>query len=410
MAGDSVQYYCIKEPCCRLCQFQLEDGEFVVAAIEDDHVSASFSFRRHDRFEDDEEAITFHMCCESACIKGECRVHCFHDACYRFKLFLITSKYLAATEYSFSLPVRDGLKRRGRIQRTFAKKLKLAFLNQLPQEICHMVAGYLVRECAIVTSQELALDVSAFNSLVDLSHDVYAQYVRIEGVLYLRSLHNKSFSEGKGENVRVFKACSRRPIRNIYIRYDYIGVGHIVLFCHRVTSMVAEYGGQNCLKKAAFYKSLHKQILKVRRLLDPTDSTSKCDSTATPPGWPTPGLACRVIYLETCKIARGEINGLRMSFFDCNRPGTEGYSAAICGFHLSKLYAHHSATCTRFYEELDTVCSDMLWVYMPIDQDEYLKEVWVIRHPGAGFLALMVRLNSVSHQSFGSNMVPLALD
>lgn len=79
-----------------------------------------------------------------------------------------------------------------------------------------------------------------------------------------------------------------------------------------------------------------------------------------------------------------------MNFFDCNKPGTEGYSAAILGLHISKLCAHHPGINKGFYEEADTVSSSMLWIHMPMDDDEYLAEVWAIRHTRSGFVALMV--------------------
>lgn len=90
-----------------------------------------------------------------------------------------------------------------------------------------MVVGHLVRQSAIHTAQQLALDVCASNSLVDLSRDVYAQYVRIEGVLYVRSLYNSSSSEDKSGEVQVFKPCQGRVVRSIYIRYDHLGIRDI---------------------------------------------------------------------------------------------------------------------------------------------------------------------------------------
>lgn len=83
-----------------------------------------------------------------------------------------------------------------------------------------------------------------------------------------------------------------------------------------------------------------------------------------------------------------------MNFIDCNGPGIEGYSAAICGSHISKLYAHHSGTDMTSYEELGGMANDMLWLYMPIDQDECLRELWAIRPAGAGCVGLMVSSNN----------------
>lgn len=91
-----------------------------------------------------------------------------------------------------------------------------------------MVAGYLVRECAIITAEELALDVCASDSQIDLSLDVYAHYVSIEGILYVQSLHNASRSESEGEEERLFDARQGRLVRNIYVGYDHLGVRDIL--------------------------------------------------------------------------------------------------------------------------------------------------------------------------------------
>lgn len=196
----------------------------LLLAVRDNHVSVAFPFRRHDTFADEEEEITFHMCCESLCTKRDHQVLCFHDECDESKLFMTTPKLFAATEYSFSPPIREELQRRVRIQHTLATKLNICTLSQLPQELCYMVAGYLVRQCATLTAQELALDVCATDSLVDLSRDVYAQCVRIEGVLYVQSLYNTTSSEVRRGEVRVFKAHQGRVVRSIHIRYDYLGI------------------------------------------------------------------------------------------------------------------------------------------------------------------------------------------
>jgi hypothetical protein len=53
-----------------------------------------------------------------------------------------------------------------------------------------MIVTLLDRECAIVTAQEQTLERSATDSIVDLSSNVYANYVAVDGVCYLERLRN----------------------------------------------------------------------------------------------------------------------------------------------------------------------------------------------------------------------------
>lgn len=152
---------------------------------------------------------------------------CCHTGCYAVKLFPPTPKFIKATKHTFDQSASGERQRGHRIQRTLASRLKRRFLDQLPLEICTLVAGYLVRECATVASQQLVQDTCTTNSLVDLSQDVYAQYVRVEGVLYLRSLYNALSSDDRAGTARVFKARNESTVRVVYIRYDHFGVRDI---------------------------------------------------------------------------------------------------------------------------------------------------------------------------------------
>lgn len=86
-----------------------------------------------------------------------------------------------------------------------------------------MVAGYMTRELAAITWQDLARHVHPYNSTIDLAQDVYAVYVSIEGISYLRSLHN-SPPEGDGRGQRIHDSRQGHIIRMIYIAYDHLGI------------------------------------------------------------------------------------------------------------------------------------------------------------------------------------------
>ncbi|PNY29905.1 Uncharacterized protein TCAP_00182 [Tolypocladium capitatum] len=220
---DSIQDICIDKPRCGLCQFQIQDDESVVAVLGDDRASAPFCFRRGGIYEDEEIGIAFHMCCRSRCIRRSRRVPCLHNGCYSFKLFPISSDFLAATDYDFSPPIRFDLQRQDRIKWKVARKLKLGFLRKMPQELCYLVAEYITQELAAITCQDLARDVHPSNSTIDLARDVYAIYVSIEGISYLQSLHS-SPPGGDGRGQRIHDSRQGHVIRTIYVAYDHLGV------------------------------------------------------------------------------------------------------------------------------------------------------------------------------------------
>lgn len=80
-----------------------------------------------------------------------------------------------------------------------------------------------------------------------------------------------------------------------------------------------------------------------------------------------------------------------MSSVDCNTPITNGYSAAISGMRVTRICAHTSDVPARFYSDRDGVESHVVWLYMPTDKGEYLMEIWAVRIPESGLVALMVR-------------------
>ncbi len=64
---------------------------------------------------------------------------------------------------------------------------------------------------------------------------------------------------------------------------------------------------------------------------------------------------------------------LRMRYFDCNAPGTTGYSVATNGSRVGLIYAHQLGTGDlQFYKE---VSSGFHWLYLPTDERGYLTEI-----------------------------------
>lgn len=66
---------------------------------------------------------------------------------------------------------------------------------------------------------------------------------------------------------------------------------------------------------------------------------------------------------------------LRMISIECNSPEITGYSA--CWYHrIIALYAHCKGGATPFYEEIDACYQNAIWIYLPLDKNEWISDIW----------------------------------
>ncbi|SPO01888.1 uncharacterized protein DNG_04561 [Cephalotrichum gorgonifer] len=231
MAAYSEPWYCVRELRCRLCQFYLEPGDLIVVGSDDECVSSVLPFRPSlSMVMDGTKGVGIHLGCDEDCWKGGYFGSAFHVDCYNTRVRPVTWAFLNATEYGHVPPFGGEGRRRRRIQDLLTARLESSFLKELPAEICHLVAGFFVQQCAAITLQELVADDTSYpppdlhQADVDLARDVYARYIHVEGVQYVRSLSNEPPSEAQESVVRVFKARPGRVVRTVYVRYDHIGV------------------------------------------------------------------------------------------------------------------------------------------------------------------------------------------
>jgi len=166
------------------------------------------------------------MCCRVDCKVGR-RTACFHSKCYDFRLHTVSLKFLATTEYSFRPPISEERRRRDRILRILTRRLSVSWTIGLPDEICQMIAGYLIRECATVTAQELANKDSPDNSIINLSHDVYVRYITIEGIRYIYSLRNATQSTIIRGETLLLDSQKAREAWSVHVAEDHLGIRYI---------------------------------------------------------------------------------------------------------------------------------------------------------------------------------------
>lgn len=131
--------------------------------------------------------------------------------------------------------------------------------------------------------------------------------------------------------------------------------------------------------------------MKLRQVLENTPPGE--DEPDAGHGWAIPGPDRTLIDLQKGRIAPKVTESLRMSFLDCNKPGTDGYAAAIEGLHLMKLVAHRSGGDSDFYDTLHgpAMPGSVVWMYLPLNPGETVREISAIRLFW-NFVALLVRM------------------
>ena len=148
---------------------------------------------------------------------------CLHAECFFFDTNQATSTLLAATRHSFLSGAADvdDARRMDRITRLLVPKL--AQVVPFPNELLNMVAQQLVTQCAVVTCQQQMLETRTWDFTVDLWRNVYAQYIRVDGLRYVRTLSNSKPEPSSGE-WQCLLDTGKRSIDTVVIAEDPIGI------------------------------------------------------------------------------------------------------------------------------------------------------------------------------------------
>ncbi|KAH7169755.1 uncharacterized protein B0J16DRAFT_276889 [Fusarium flagelliforme] len=371
---DDAPYLCMSEKRCRLCQFGLEEGDLVVARIEYERFSAEFPLRMNETIHDDHEWINLHTCARH-CILGDRRVPFFHGNCLWFRLFEISESFLAAGEYTFEPSPCEEPRRFGRIRNLLAPKLNEVLPVRLPPEVLTTIAGLLVHECAMITAEEQSLENTVSEILVDLSCDVYANYHAVDGVRYVKSLRN-SRSETGEEDYHLLDVGENRSVRKIWIAEDHRGIRFA-----KFSSSDAPLSGPGPIARSWWREiSMPSEITTIKVKTDVgrdiiVSSATGSDDVRNYISWASPRHPTKMINLVTLGRPHELPKRLRMHYFDCNAPGTTGYTVATNGFSIVMIHAHVHHDDTRFYKEIDASFSRLFFIHMPLDEGEYVTEI-----------------------------------
>ena len=70
-----------------------------------------------------------------------------------------------------------------------------------------------------------------------------------------------------------------------------------------------------------------------------------------------------------------------------------GYSVATDGVRIVTIHAHRQDDDLQFYSDVDSSFGSIFWIYMPVDQGEYVTEIcrrYGFRHVREDSLGLLV--------------------
>ncbi|CAJ2505609.1 Uu.00g130030.m01.CDS01 [Anthostomella pinea] len=321
------------------------------------------------------------------------RIPHFHPGCYEFATRTqgpsLDEHFLAATDYSFEPSWAQESRRRKFLRRFCVETLRnprseFRWPEELPTELWSKIASFVVSELATALDDFKWATRGAVHEAVDLSAKVYAQYVAIDGIVYLQGLSNEQLP---GAFLRFdYDRTTKLPV-HVDVGSDHLGVTcfRFVLPNDRPGDRVVPTPGLwwKRISRADGIHSLRIQSdgLKVVKLQcdtgptsSPLRSQSRMQDTISSVRWSVPGIQADVALLDlaTCGPVSGDLSSLRMQHIWCNSPAVKGYSARCSHYSVSRLLCHiENEDPGKVYQQADSNQDDHdVWIYLPIDEGE----------------------------------------
>ncbi|KAI1103613.1 hypothetical protein F4804DRAFT_352833 [Jackrogersella minutella] len=397
--------FCISQARCSLCRYGVSEREFIIASPmwsyqhsnDEKLVGATFTQGTVVRAANGRLCI----CGRETCHNRTEEIHCFHDDCYKFArrnfgTFDISPVFEAVSRFNFHPPLSGELnkQRDKRLEALIVRNIKKEpWPKHFPNELWLMIARYLLRECAMSTALQQAITPPSHDSFINLSRDVYAQYVMFDGTFYLKGLENSDSPVG-GAKLLSQGNKGRSKVRKIYIVEDHLGIRNIEFLsqydakppAHDLEAMgmwgrrISDPNGISVIRTKV-------DGLKVRdiKCITKNHQTHNFFERFKWQVWEPPGTMIEMRTLKPIHTIGSDYlyyYGIhtfpRMRYFECNAPDITGYSAAVTAIGVIAIHSHRKDTDLAFYRDVDRMADrTTFWVYMPIDntRGEYVKEI-----------------------------------
>ncbi|KAH7185200.1 uncharacterized protein B0J16DRAFT_125215 [Fusarium flagelliforme] len=366
---------CMSDPRCRLCLFDLDDDDVVVAYVWDNAFTAEFTFSRMGYQEDTKYYVRIHACGDKKrCDKKSRRVAFVHADCFRIAQRNLQGA-ICTGRLTFDPTVYEQAKRFSRTKDFLCHKLEAGLGDKLPAEILDRIAEMLVHECATITHQQQSQSLERMEPTTSLwlHKKVYATYIVIDGVRYVKELTNSKDHLPKEAYVTVLK--KQREDCQICVAEDHRGI-RAVKFCS-TTPLSPGPIADAYWRVFPGYPESGKLVLesdgyKLRDLFVP-DHLKPYREVQSSVRWASPLHPTEILTLWNSDHTTLRDENVLMASFDCNAKDITGYTVVTDGDNIATVHAHKPGEKARFYAEIDHFWPCGYFIYMPLDKDEYIK-------------------------------------
>ncbi|KAF4446708.1 hypothetical protein F53441_9641 [Fusarium austroafricanum] len=407
---EDALHLCVADRRCRLCQFDIEEDDSVVARINPQRLSAPWEYAEVLNMYNEVENVVFHGCFGQRCSKQNL-VPFFHAECLSLRSHDLSDALIAAGEYTFDPHRYEQQQRADRVRGLLAPRLRGNLGIRLPDEVLTMIAGLLIRECATVTAQERSIGTEISGNSVDLLRGVYVTYTTVEGIRYVKGIGN-----WKSEDQQVLASKDGHAVQKIWIAEDYRGI-RFVKFCSENTELSGPTPMKDSWWRAISAPCSINRInvktdgLKLRDISVPEETNT--DVNVEHISWTSPDHPNRILNLETLENSDDCLKGLRMISFDCNVEGTTGYTVVTDGEAITWIHAHGPDESAEFYPEMEAEYPLGFFIYMPLDDGEFITEICrrYLLDPGSDpSICLVFITNKGRATQFGTTRPPNSLN
>ncbi|KAG5662081.1 hypothetical protein KAF25_004320 [Fusarium avenaceum] len=370
---------CVEGSRCYICRFPIDrEKDKIVTLTPDGRVSSPFTLY-HEKYYaplyiDKSLNMSFRHCLYPYCAHKSGLAVAFHAECTRMaaRFGKALTEYRSLTEYTYQPASLDYERRRAVIRRLVENALRKEY-GKLSPELWHMISNDddLIR---LYTIAEMSLLRGEIELSADPSTSVWITRVNFDGVEYVSSLSNFPRPESR----QAWESISLSAGQFLYISNDYLGIRQVISDPSRAKSdaicpehwKTVPIDGQMLLFTG--------DGLKLRELTTP--------SIYSRVEWPYPMTSFEIETMSFYFAGWGEGQTVaRMRALAFNESGTTGYSVCWAGHEMVSLHAHRSIQYSDSQGSLWNEAppseyedrSHLKWTYHPIDQDEYIQQIWI---------------------------------
>ncbi|KAI0426950.1 hypothetical protein F5Y09DRAFT_317545 [Xylaria sp. FL1042] len=355
---------------CSLCRFELIAGENIVAVYKS-QTSKAFCFGQR-RTWDESTSITF-IHCQGQCAHPDGKAFVCHTECKAFMANNPSKALLDALTYTFEPLAAVEQRRRqwiqSHIRSSFMSFLKLG-PHRLPPELALMVAQYCIRIYAIAAVCLPITQPSIYS--IDILVGIWASYVVIDGVQYLASFANQPSDNAQ----LILSTKAAANVDRMYIAEDHLGIRQVYFGNGdppRSAFNLLEVWWKTLSLRSSTQLRVYTDSFKIRRfectISDETFYPTKNVSWLMPE--PRPNLFRFHAFTSESQCQ------LRMSPLTCNNLQTTAYSA-YWNSPIFYIQAHSpgEAQGSAIYSDIVARKKKGVWLYMPVDEGEYISQIW----------------------------------